>query len=437
MTGISIEVVIGLMALVVAGYGLLSGWLSRHSVSPAFSFVVIGAVLGGVGVGIFAEVELDLGQLGTLAELTLALVLFTAASTVRLHQVEHDTGPAARLLAIGLTLTIVLGTALALGLFPGISLGLALIIGSALAPTDADLGHPVIIDDSVPARVRRLLNVESGLNDGIAAPVLAIGIALATVGDLSGTNPVVEALRQLGVAAVVGLAIGLAGRWLLAQADTRGTATSSGRKLAALSIAMAAYLIAVGLESSGFIAAFVAGLMFGIGSRERVESAVDFSEALSVLLSIVVWLAFGLLIADSDVLARIDLAVVLYALLSLTVIRMVPVAIALIGDKFDRVTVAFMGWFGPRGLASIVFALLAYDTLEADGAPTDPLLPVVATTVALSVVLHGLSARPLAAWFGRYATRLSPDAPEFLGDEEPRRKRHAMSMHEEKLETET
>ena len=433
MIELDLELAIGLVALVVAVYGVLSRLLSRYSVSPAFAFVVIGAVLGGVGLGIFGDVEIELGQLGVLAELTLALVLFSAASMVQLRKLGRDGEPVGRLLAIGLTLTIVLGTALALGLFPGISVGLALIIGAALAPTDADLGHQVISDSSVPARVRRLLNVESGLNDGIAAPVIAIGIALATVGDLSGSNPLVDALRELGIAAIVGIVIGLVGRWLLAQADVRGTATPSGRKLAALSIALAAYLIAVGLESSGFIAAFVAGLMFGIGSRQRVESAVVFTEALSVLLSIVVWLAFGLVMVDADLLARIDLTVIIYAVLSLTIVRMVPVALALIGDHFDRVTVGFLGWFGPRGLATIVFALLALETLEHEGVSTDPLLPVAATTVALSVVLHGFSARPLAAWYGRYTGGLSEEAAEFVGDEEPAMT-GSMTMHDRMLD---
>lgn len=433
MIELDLELAIGLVALVVAIYGALSRFLSNYSVSPAFAFVVIGAVLGGIGLGIFGDVELELSQLGVLAELTLALVLFSAASMVRIRKLGRDGEPVGRLLAIGLSLTIVLGTALALGLFPGISVGLALIIGAALAPTDADLGHQVISDGSVPARVRRLLNVESGLNDGVAAPVIAVGIALATVGDLSGSNPIVDAARELGIAAVVGIVIGLAGRWLLAQADVRGTATPSGRKLTALSIALAAYVIAVGLDSSGFIAAFLAGLMFGIGSRRRIESAVVFTEALSVLLSIVVWLAFGLVMVDADLLARIDLAVVAYALLSLTVVRMLPVALALMGERLDRVTVGFMGWFGPRGLATIVFALLALETLEGEGVPTDPLLPVVATTVALSVVLHGFSARPLAAWYGRYVSRLPADAPEFVGDEEPR-KAGSMTMHDGMLD---
>jgi NhaP-type Na+/H+ or K+/H+ antiporter len=241
-------------------------------------------------------------------------------------------------------------------------------------------------------------------------------------------------VRELGVAALVGVLLGLGGDWLLARADELGTATSTGRKVAALALALAAYFVADGLESSGFIAAFLAGLAFGVGDHERAESAVAFTESLTVPLSIVVWLAFGLLVVDGDLLARIDLAVVAFALLSLTVVSMVPVAVALVGERFDRTTVGFMGWFGPRGLASIVFAVLALQTLEAEGLPTGPLLPVVVTTVTLSVVLHGFSARPLASWFGRRAAHLPGEAPELRGVHEPGRRFRGTAMHEHGLD---
>jgi NhaP-type Na+/H+ or K+/H+ antiporter len=427
MPSMNLETAVALVAIVVAAYGLLSGLLSRYSVSAAFAFVAIGALMGGAGLGILTDAGLGLDTLGPLAELTLALVLFSAASMVRIGKLGRDGEPVARLLAVGLPLTIAAGTLLALGLFPGVSVGVALIIGAALAPTDADLGQQVITDRSVPARVRRLLNIESGLNDGIAAPVVAVGIALATTGSLGDGNPLLEAARELGVAMVVGVVVGLVGRWALSRADVARSATSSGRKLAALSIALASYLLAVGLDSSGFIAAFLAGLMFGIGSRERVESAVVFTEAVSVLLSIVVWLSFGLVIVDGDVVGRIDLPVIVYAVLSLTVLRMIPVALSLLGGHFDRVTLAFMGWFGPRGLATIVFALLGLEALEAEGISTGPLLPIVVLTVGLSVVLHGFSARPFASRYGRYTEGLPASSPEFIGDDEPH---GIMSMRE-------
>ncbi len=325
-----------------------------------------------------------------------------------------------RLIVIGLPLTIAAGTVLALGLFPGISVGLALLMAATLAPTDADLGHQVITDTSVPARIRRVLNVEGGLNDGVAAPVITVAIALAALGGLGEVEPLADAVHELVVAALVGGLAGFGGRWLLSLADLGHTATSSSRQIAVLALALASYFAAAELGASGFIAAFVAGLLFGRGSKKRVESAIGFTEAQSVLLSMLVWLVFGLLVFADHLLEAVTPTVFLYAVLALTLVRMIPVAIALAGQRFDRVTIAFIGWFGPRGLASLVFLLVGLEAMDAAGVSAGPLGPVVAWTVVLSVVLHGFTARPLARWYGRYAERLPADSPEFIGDQEPR-----------------
>mgnify|MGYP001813850582 FL=1 len=293
---LDLDLAMGLVALAVAFYGLVAALLSRYSVSAAFSFLVIGAIIGGAGIGFMSD-ELPRGvSLSLLAEVTLALVLFSAASTIRIKRLEMDSPLVGRLLVIGLPLTIAIGTLLALGLFPGISFGLALLMGTILAPTDADLGHQVITDRSVPARIRRILNVESGLNDGIAAPVVTLAIALAAFGDVGEMNPLIDAVRELGLAIVIGVAIGAVGRWLLIRTDIRRTSTRSSRQLATLALAMAAYFIAAGFEASGFIAAFAAGLAYGVGSKERVEQAVSFTEAQSVLLSVLVWVGVGLIV---------------------------------------------------------------------------------------------------------------------------------------------
>jgi NhaP-type Na+/H+ or K+/H+ antiporter len=426
---LQIELSIGLIALAVAAYAMVAARLARWSISAAFSFFVIGAIIGGLGVGIVIADLPTPASLSLVAEITLALVLFSSASTIRLKRLEVDSPIVARLLAIGLPLTIIGGTLLALGFFPGISFGLALLIGTALAPTDADLGHQVISDTSVPARVRRVLNVESGLNDGIAAPVITVAIALAVYGDVGDHAPVLDAVRELTVAVIIGVVVGGAGRWLLIRADLRGTATGSTRQLATLALAVAAYFLAVGFDASGFIAAFAAGLAFGVGLKERVESAVAFTEAQSVLLSIVVWLMFGLIVVGEHVIGLSDPRVIVYAVLSLTVVRMLPVAISLLGTGFDRVSVAFIGWFGPRGLASVVFVLLGLEALESAGVPSDPLGAVVAWTVVLSVILHGFSAKGLAGRYGRYAEGLPADRPEHVGEEEPRRARWALHGH--------
>lgn len=424
------DLTVGLIALAVAAYGLAAAALTRASVSGAFAFLVIGAVIGGGGLGLLDSGAPEPAALGVLAEVTLALVLFSAASTIQLRRLEIDSPIVARLLLVGLPFTIVLGTLLAWGMFPGISLGLALLIGAILAPTDADLGHQVITERSVPARIRRILNVESGLNDGIVAPVVTVSIALAAFGEVGGGSPVVDAFIELGLAVVLGLLIGVAGRWLLIRSHERGLASPSSLQLATLALAVATYFLAAGVGASGFIAAFAAGLAFGAGNRARVESVVAFSETQSSLLSILVWLAFGLIVFEEYVLGLRDPMIIVYAVLSLTVVRMLPVAVALIGTGFDRSSVAFIGWFGPRGLASVIFALLGLEALEQAGVPSDPLGAVVAWTVLTSVVAHGFSARSLAGWYGRVARRIPPDGPEFLGQQEPRRAAWAIHGHE-------
>lgn len=411
-----------LLAIAVGLYSLTAGWLAKHSVSAAFSFLAIGALLGGAGIAVLGGRIPERALLSLLAEITLALVLFSAASTLRIREIEGDSKIVLRLIVIGLPLTIAAGTALALGLFPGISVGLALLMATTLAPTDADLGHQVITDRSVPARIRRVLNVEGGLNDGVAAPVITVAIALAALGSLGEVDPIADAVHELVVAALVGGLAGFGGRWLVSLADLGHTATSSSRQIAVLALALATYFAAAELGASGFIAAFVAGLLFGRGSKKRVESAIGFTEAQSVLLSMLVWLVFGLVVFADHLLEAVTPAVLLYAVLALTLVRMIPVAIALVGQRFDRVTIAFIGWFGPRGLASLVFLLVGLEAMDAVGVSAGPLGPVVAWTVVLSVVLHGFSARPLARWYGRYAERLPADSPEFIGDQEPRRK---------------
>ena len=263
------------------------------------------------------------------------------------------------------------------------------------------------------------------------APLLTVAIAITIYGGVDGLNPIIDAVRELAVAIVVGVLIGGAGRWLLIRADLRKTASHASRQLATLALAVGAYFIASGLESSGFIAAFAAGLAFGMGHKERVESAVAFTEAQGTLLSILVWLTFGLIMVGDHVITLDDPMVVLYAVLSLTVVRMLPVAVAFLGTGFDRVSVLFAGWFGPRGLASVVFVLLGLEALEKAGVPSDPLGPVVAWTVLLSVILHGFSATPLARWYGRYARSLPEDAPELLGEREPRRAAWHFHDHEQ------
>jgi NhaP-type Na+/H+ or K+/H+ antiporter len=405
------EAEFALLALLVAGYALVAARLERLSIGPSLVFLVIGIVLSD---DVFGWISLQPSAEGVklLTEVTLTLLLFADASTIRAGALRQDAATVARLLVVGLLLTILLGTVGALLLFPGLSLGMAMLISASLAPTDAALGQPVVTNSSVPARVRRVLSVESGLNDGIATPFVFMALALATTEATEGGGGLAGALTEVAIGIAAGVAIGLIGGFLLALADRRRWTSPVSRKLLVLALAMGCYLVAVSAGGNGFIAAFVGGLAFGAGTRQRAEDAVHFTEAQGSLLAIGVWCAFGLAVAGRVLTSLWDPAAIAYAVLSLTVIRMVPVAIALLGEHYRPLTVLFIGWFGPRGLASIVFLVIGLSGLEEVGVDPGPLPAAIVWAVLLSVVLHGLTAGPFAARYGRAMAALEPGAPE-------------------------
>jgi NhaP-type Na+/H+ or K+/H+ antiporter len=406
------EAELALLALLVAGYALVAARLERFSIGPSLVFLVIGIVLSDDVFG-WISLQPDTEAVKLLAEVTLTLLLFADASTIRAGALRQDAATVARLLVVGLLLTIALGTVGALLLFPGISLGMAMLISASLAPTDAALGQPVVTNPSVPARVRRVLSVESGLNDGIATPFVFLALALATTEATGGGGAgLAGALTEVAIGIAAGVAIGLVGGFLLALADGRHWTSPVSRRLLVLALAAGCYLVAVSAGGNGFIAAFVGGLAFGAGTRQRAEDAVRFTETQGSLLAIGVWCAFGLAVAGRVLTSLWDPAAIAYAVLSLTAIRMLPVAIALLGERYRPLTVLFIGWFGPRGLASIVFLVIGLSGLEEVGVDPGPLPAAVVWTVLLSVVLHGLTAGPFAARYGRAMAALKPGAPE-------------------------
>ncbi len=410
---------LAVLALLVAGYALIAARLDRLSIGPALAFLAIGILLADDVLGPISITPRS-DAVKTLAAATLTLLLFADASTVRARALERDIVPVGRLLLIGLPLTIALGTVAAVLLFPGLPPGLALLIAAVLAPTDAGLGQAVITNGAVPARIRRLLNVESGLNDGIATPFVILALALTTVESSGGPDVLSEAIRELAIGVAVGVVVGYLGGSLLRIGDGRSWTSPVSRQLFVLALALSCYLVAAAIGGSGFIAAFVGGLAFGRGSRAQEGDAVRFTELQGSVLAIGVWVAFGLTVAGRLLADLWDPAAVVYAILSLTVIRMVPVAIALTGLRFRPATIAFIGWFGPRGLASIVFLIVGLDGLAAAGVDPGPFTAVVAWTVFLSVIVHGLSAGPLAARYGRRAAGLPGGSPELEDVAEPK-----------------
>ncbi len=404
---------LAIVAALVFGWGALSARLERFDVTAPITFVLAGLLLthGPLAVlGVAPSREL----IKELAEFTLALVLFSDASRVGLHELRVDAGLYLRLLGVALPLTIGLGTLLALALDGSAGIWLALLVGAALAPTDAALGAGMISNPAIPARIRRLVNVESGLNDGIATPFVSVAIAgAATGGEVAGHGPAAAA-AELAVGLLVGVAVGGAGGLLVNAARRRGWVADGFAGPAVLGLAVCAYASAVALHGNGFIAAFVGGLAFGTAGGRRGEPLVPFVEETGALVSLLVWLAFGA-VAVAPAVEVLNWQIVLYAVLSLTVIRMAPVAVVTCrAQGLTGHTIALVGWFGPRGLASVVFCLLALEELGNPAA--DHAAAVITITVVLSVVAHGATADPLAT---RYARHLARQAGQRAGAEIP------------------
>ncbi|HSZ37043.1 MAG TPA: cation:proton antiporter [Acidimicrobiales bacterium] len=380
-------------------WGLVSGRLERWDVSAPIAFVVLGVVVTH-GPTAMVHFTLHSSTIRSLAEVTLAIVLFADASRVNLRALRADAAIPVRLLGIGLPLTIAAGAATAAVLFGSTGLWVAAAIGAIVAPTDAALGASIMSDDRVPSGVRRTLNVESGLNDGIATPVVNLFIAGAVTADALSGQHLWAAVGALLGGTLLGIGIGIVGATSLAWARRHEWSSRGYRPLAILALAVFSYSAAYVAGVNGFVCAFVAGLAFGSIDHHNDEAVLGFAEEAGSLLSLVVWFLFGavMLVPGLEDAGWRD---VVFALLALTVLRMVPVAVALAGTGLDRATVAFVGWFGPRGLASVVFGLIAVDSLEPSQSKV--ILTAVTLTVALSVLLHGISASPLAARYGAYA----------------------------------
>jgi NhaP-type Na+/H+ or K+/H+ antiporter len=398
------ETAVLVIAASIFVWGVISARLERADLTAPIVFMVVGAVLAGTG-QVDASSAPETAK--PLVEVTLVWVLFADAARLRVHELRTDLGLCVRLLAIGLPLTILAGWGLAAWLFPSLGVWLALLVGAALAPTDAALGVPVVTNPAVPSRVRRLITVESGLNDGIATPVVMLAIAGAAAAESAqeGTGAGGAGVELL-VGAVVGVVVGFGGGWLLRTARRAHWASDEFAGIAVLALALLSYVTSTTVGGNGFVAAFLGGLAFGAAAGRRGPAELVFLEQASGAVSLLVWLTFGG-IAVPIVLDNADPTTLLYAVLSLTLLRMVPVALACLGAGLDRETVLFVGWFGPRGLASLVFALLA---LEGLGPGADEAVAVIAVTVFLSVLAHGVSAAPLAAGYGRRHRATSGDA---------------------------
>lgn len=400
------EAAFAVLALLVLAWAVTSDLLATANITGPLVFTVAGYVLGNQDWG---PLTLQVGapSVHLTAELTLALLLFADAARVNISRLRRDMYLPGRLLGIGLPLSVVLGSLLAAWLFDDFTWALAGFVGATLAPTDAALSAQVINDQRIPMRLRRALNVESGLNDGIVTPIVTFTIAVAAgqLGTAHQDGISTDgggALLDLAVGVVIGLAVGLGSARLLTIGSQRQWVSTGARRLGTLAAALSSFALAVAFSGNGFIAAFVAGLAFRGGLDEEVldaDDAVELPELLGELLAFVVWFLFGAALVPIAV-HNLGVPLIAYAVLSLTVVRMAPVALALIGKGLDLRTVGFVGWFGPRGLASVVFALLAIEELG-ETELVERAVAAVSLTVLLSVVLHGVSAGPLGSRYVR------------------------------------
>jgi len=374
-------------------WSVFAARLGRVGLSSAIVFVAVGFAFTQIFDVLHVPGEPELVKV--VAEVTLVWMLFADASAVQLTDFKRDLMVYVRLLGIGLPLTILLGGLVAVALL-GFGVWPALLVGAALAPTDAALGASVMSDPTVPSRIRRVLNVESGLNDGIATPIVLVAIAgVAADEGIGGVHGPGHALVALLVGLLVGVLVGGAGGVLIRHARRKRWLSEELSGPATLALALLAYTGTLLVDGNGFVAAFVGGLVFGNTAGPGGEKEAYFVEQSADLAAMISWLIFGAL-AVPAIGHWFEWPVIGYALLSLTVIRMVPVALALLGSGFDRYSVAFIGWFGPRGLASVIFALLALEDL---GPAAQEVTATIALTVLLSVGAHGLTARPFARHF--------------------------------------
>lgn len=392
-------------AAIAAGivfFGLFAKRLENTVITPPLAFAAFGLIIGGSGLG-WADLKFENGFIHGLAELTLILVLFSDAARIDLRELRKDHNLPLRMLLIGMPLTMVLGTAIALALPLGFSFWEAALLAAILAPTDAALGQAVVSSRFVPARIRQALNIESGLNDGIALPFVLTFAFLAGATDVAGSEPnlLLFGAKQIVLGPLAGIVVGGAGAWLLALAVKREWTTETYEGAAILGLAFLAYSGAELIGGNGFIAAFVCGLIFGNAVRDRCGFIFQFAEAEGNFLVLITFLIFGAAILPTAF-GEIDWVVLLYAALSLTVIRMIPVAISLVGSGVQSVTTVFLGWFGPRGLASILFALFVLEEVPVPAGARIAVITVV--TVTFSIILHGLSAAPMSR---RYAARVA------------------------------
>jgi sodium/hydrogen antiporter len=425
------EGAVAVVAAALLAYAVVERRLRPTPISGAMVFTAVGLLASDQATGLISPSGHGHGAAAFL-ELTLVVVLFTDAMAVSGARWATEAPLPARLLGLGLPLTMVAGWLLAVALFPDAGIWGAALLAAVLAPTDSALGLPVITNPRVPRLIRHALNVEGGLNDGLALPFVTVFLALALQeeGAVGGGHGLQVLLRAVVASGAIGAAVGGGGALVLRWSMAKGWSARHWQSVALLAMAALSFVAADTIEGSGFIAAWVAGLAAGMVSRGGLAAAQQTPEELANLGISVSFVLFGALFL-APALAQVRWPAVAYALGSLTVIRIVPVTVALLGSKLAHPTVAYIGWFGPRGLASIVFA----DLVATSGLPEQGLIvPVVMLTVGLSVVLHGATAPWGAQRYGSWYAAAAAQHPGIREAAEPPKLAHRVRVSHEAVD---
>jgi len=379
-------------------FSCVAGRIEKSSITGPIVFILFGFLIGPLGLD-WLSLEVKANTLKFLAELTLALVLFIDAATVDLKVLRRESTIPVRMLLIGLPLTLLFGFGTGVAFFNELSLIEVALLATILAPTDAALGQAVLKNESVPANLRQGLNVESGLNDGICVPILFVFLALAVGGSDHGSGDHLALMllaEELGIGLLVGVVLVLLTVYMIRYARSRDWLTHTWIQIPVIALAITCFATAQYVGGSGFIAAFCGGLLFGHLLRNHREEFLRAAEGTGDTFALITWVLFGAAVVGHSI-GNLTWAIVGYSILSLTIIRMLPIFVSLLGSGTPTEAKWFLGWFGPRGLASVVFAVIVINENLPHG---DTITTTVSVTVVLSIVLHGITANPWARRWG-------------------------------------
>ena len=382
-------------------YGLFSKVSDISPITSPMVFVFMGIIFGPLVFNVF-NLEVKCELIHILTEITLILILFVDASTINLKKLKEDSAIPRNLLVFGLPLTMILGSVVGYIIFPDINIWLIILMALILSPTDAALGQAVVKSKNVPEKIRRWISVESGLNDGIALPLVFACIAIITADATTSSENhwFLFLLQQIIFGAIIGSFIGWIGGYLVDKCSSYNWMNSTFQRLVSFSLALLCFSLAELVHGNGFIAAFCGGLLLGVSTKDiKIKERIqEFGEAEGQQLILFVFLIFSMVMVPIAI-EFWDINSFIYAILSLTIIRMLPVAISLFGKGIDFHTILFVGWFGPRGIASVLYLLLVVKTLGIEG--YEYILSTIVLTILISVFAHGITAVPLSRFYNK------------------------------------